>query len=248
MAITTSAQSLIVSVFRMLGITAQGEDPTAAELLDGKARLDELVDAWGLDRLVQPVVRRAQYTTVAGQASYTIGPAGTVPTPDWIGPRPEFVGYVALLLTNSTPNTELPLGELTDMSYTTISQKTLSNSQPTAWKYTPTSPAGTFTLWPVPDNSTYPIVVYASEAVLPFTSLTASYSLPSGYMRALRYNLAREIAHEYGRDLPQRIEQLALESLGAVRAHNVPVLDLALDGALTPHSGRHGYDIVTDTP
>lgn len=245
MALVTSAQSLIVGTFRMLGITAQAEDPNSPELLDGFARLNELIDAWALDRLTQPLVSRAEYPTVVGQSSYTIGPATQTPTPDWIGARPEYIDRVALLLTAGSPYTEVPLGELTDGSYQSVMQKTLSNSQPTTWKYDALT--GTFTFWPVVNTNANPIVVYAVQPLPQFADLVTRYTLPTGYLRALRYNLAREIAHEYGRELPGSIAALAIESKAALSHHNVPMLDLALDSALTPNSGRAGYNIYTGT-
>lgn len=247
MAITTSAQTLIVSTFRMLGITAQAEDPNAPEIQDAFARLNELIDGWAIDRLTQRLVTRTEWATVAGQASYRIGPASVTPTPDWIGERPEFVETVKLLLTNSTPHTEIPLGEFTDGTYMSVMQKALPNSQPTAWKYEPTVPAGTFTFWPVFDSAAYPVVVYTLQTLPVFANLTTQYVLRSGYMRALRYNLAVEIAHEYGRELPQSIALLALQSKAALDSSNVPMLDLGVDPGLTPNAIRAGYNIYTGT-
>jgi hypothetical protein len=245
MPLTTSAQSLVVSVFRMLGISAQAENPNAPELMDGYARLNEMIDAWAIDRLTQRLVSRTEWPTVAGQASYTIGPADITPVPDWVGPRPEFVETVTLLLTNSTPHTEIPLGEFTDGTYMSVMQKALPNSQATAWKYDPTAPAGTFTFWPVFDSATYPVVVYAVQVLPLFANLTTQYVLRSGYLRALRYNLAREIAHEFGRELPPGVMQLAIESKLALDASNVPMLDLGVDPGLTPTAGRSAFNIWT---
>src|SRR6188474_3689472 len=106
MARTITPRSLIVGVFRLLGITAQGEDPSSAELLEAFDRLNELIDAWSTQRLTMRVTTRATYPIVAGQATYTIGPAGTIPTPDWTGERPTAIEAVAWLLETSTPTTE----------------------------------------------------------------------------------------------------------------------------------------------
>ena len=243
MAIPTSAQTLIVGVFQMLGITAQGEQPTADELWTGFARLNEMVDGWGLERLTHQVTTRTVYPLVAGQASYTIGPAGTVPTPDWIGPRPTFVEAVALVLTiGAPPYTETPLGELTDRAALGVAQKDLTSTQPTTWLYQETMPAGTFTFWPVPSVATNPVAIYTQTGLAQFADLVTTYTLAPGYMRALRYNLAREIAHEFGKELAASLDLLAQQSLAAVQAANVPMLDLRVPFV---HGGR--YNIFTDT-
>ena len=165
MARTITPRSLIVGVFRLLGITAQGEEPTAAELLEAFDRLNELIDAWSTQRLTMRVTSRHQYALVAGQASYTIGPVGSTPTPDWIGARPTTVDSVALLLSTSTPETEIPMSELTEAAYQAIAQKTLSNSQPTLWYYETTMTPGRFWVWPTPTTSANPLIIYAPEAL-----------------------------------------------------------------------------------
>lgn len=247
MARTITPRSLIVGVFRLLGITAQGEDPNANELMEAFDRLNELIDAWATQRLTMRVTTRSQYALVAGQAAYTLGPTGTVPTPDWIGARPEFVESVALLLTSSTPNTEIPMSELTEAAYQAIAQKDLANNQPTLFRFESTMPAATFTLWPVPDTAANPLIVYASEAMAQFVGLTTTYILAPGYTRALRYNLARELATEYGRQLPPDIASTAAESLSDIKRLNTVMSDLAVDPALLPVAGRYGYNIQSDT-
>jgi len=246
MARTITPRSLLVGTFRLLGITAQGEDPTANELLEAFDRLNELIDAWSTQRLTMQVTTRAEYALVAGQAAYTLGPVGTVPTPDWLGARPEFVESMALLLTSSTPTTEIPLSDLTEAAYQAIAQKDLANSQPTLFRFEATMPAATFTLWPVPDTAANPIILYAAEALQQFTGLTTSYILAPGYTRALRYNLARELATEYGRQLPPDIASAAAESLSDIKRLNTPMADLGMDAGLLPVSGRYSYSITTD--
>lgn len=246
MARSITPRSLITGTFRLLGIVAQGEDPNANELLEAFDRLNELIDAWSTQRLTMRVTTRAEYALVAGQGSYLIGPLGSLPAPDWVGPRPDFVESVALLLTSSTPETEIPMSELTEMAYQAIAQKDLANSQPTLWRYEPTMPCGTFTVWPIPDTAANPIIVYQPEALAQFVGLTTTYVMAPGYVRALRYNLAKELATEYGRQLPPDIASAAAESLSDIKRLNTPVVDLGMDPGLLPVAGRYSYNIQTD--
>jgi hypothetical protein len=246
MARSITPRSLIVGVFRLIGVTAQNEDPTSAELLEAFDRLNELIDAWSTQRLTMRVTTRAEYALVAGQGSYLIGPLGSLPAPDWVGPRPDFVESVALLLTSSTPETEIPMSELTEAAYQAIAQKDLANSQPTLWRYEPTMPCGTFTVWPIPDTSANPLIVYAAEALQQFVGLTTTYILAPGYTRALRYNLAKELATEYGRQLPPDIASAAAESLSDIKRLNTSMVDLGMDSGLLPVSGRYSYNVNTD--
>jgi hypothetical protein len=247
MAITTTARSLITGVFQMLTIVSQGEEPTAPMLYAAFDRLNELVDAWELHRYTQAVTSRDEFALVAGQASYTIGP--TALAPDWVAPRPMAVESVALVLpgTAGAPDTEVKLGPLTEEAYQAIQQKGIESSQPTTWRYELTMPLGTFTFWPVPNTADYPVAVYAPVALTQFATLSTSYTLAPGLMRALRYNLAREISLEYGRPLNPAIASVAIESLATFKHANVPMMDLALDPGLLGGSAlRYGYNINTD--
>src|SRR5688572_20680891 len=105
MARTATARQVIVRAFRLVGITAQGEEPTAAEMIDGLAAMNDLIDAWSTQRLTSPTVTRSVVSLVAGTGTYTIGPA--VVAPNFVLARPEAIDDVALLLTSSSPNTEI---------------------------------------------------------------------------------------------------------------------------------------------
>ncbi|NCV71604.1 MAG: hypothetical protein EBW55_13090, partial [Betaproteobacteria bacterium] len=73
-------------------------------------------------------------------------------------------------------------------------QKTLQATYPGAWYYNPTFPTGTLTCWPVPTSSTLQGVLYTPTPVAEFSALTDVVSLPPGYRRFLRTNLAVELA------------------------------------------------------
>lgn len=245
MARTVTGHSLILGVFRLLGITAQGESPTSPEIVEAFDRLNELLDAWAIDRLLQRVVERSTYALVASQGTYTLGPTGTVPTPDWIGAYPTTIDGVAWIIPGSSPATEIPLSDLTLQAYQGIAQKDLTAAMPTAVMFDLTMPAATFTFWPVPD-AVADVAVYAATSVVQFATLTTPYVMAPGYVRALRYALAMEIAAEYGATLTPEQMATARESLSAIKAVNVPMMDLALDAGLTPNTGSYGYSIRTD--
>lgn len=243
MAVTVTARGLIVGVFRLLGITAQGEDPSAAELVEAFARLNELVDSWETQRLTMPTVGRHVFDLVSGIGTYTIGP--DVLPPNFVRPRPATLDGVSLLLTNTSPVTEMPLSLHTERGWQGISQKSLTNTLPTGYTFTATMPAATLELWPVPTDASNDLVLYVPEALAQFATLTTAYTLAPGYVRALRYNLAGELAEEYGRPWTASLNQKAVESLSAIKQQNVALVDLALDPAFMGCGGG-SYNILTD--
>jgi hypothetical protein len=238
--VTTTAQAIIRGALLQIGVIAQGESVEASLSADAFSRLNELVDAWATQRLTQRTVTQATTGIVASQASYTVGLTG-----DFNIARPTFLDSCALLLTNTTPNTELPLSPMTEMAYQAIAQKTLTNSQPTSWYYEASSPLGTITLWPVPTDASNDLVIYVSDQLAAFTTQTASVTLTPGYARALRLALAVEMAPECGRAVSDQLRFMAADALGDLKRLNVSMADLSMDPALTVTS-QGGYNIYTD--
>lgn len=242
MAITTTGQTLVKDALKLIGALAQGEEPTPGEYEDGLARLNELVDDWATQRLTQQTITRTVFDLVANQASYTVGSGANINVA-----RPEFIDDVRLIYTGSTPDEEVALIRLTDQAYQGIVQKALTSTEPTCWYYQATMPTGTLSLWPIPDNATNDAVLYAPAAFSQFATGTTSYTLPPSYAKALRTNLAVVLAPEFGRQLDPLIMLQAQESLGNLKRLNAPMVDLAIDLALT-NTHRDGWYNITTGP
>jgi hypothetical protein len=91
------------------------------------------------------------------------------------------------------------------------------------------------------------LVLYTWE---PFTGfgddLDAAVGFPPGYARALRWNLASEMAPSFislvkiPQPLLDTIERKAVESKGRIKAANTPLVTLQCDASLV--AGRQTYD------
>ena len=88
------------------------------------------------------------------------------------------------------------------------------------------------------------IEVYTLTPVAAMTSLTQVYILPPGYARALRLNLAIELAEDFGVTVSPLLMEQAKDALSDVKRANLTMVDLTLDSALT--GARGAYDIFTD--
>lgn len=239
---TTTARSLIDSSFRLIGVLAAEETPTAQEAQDALEVLNGLIDSWGLQPLT--MTSDARYTTpvISGQQSYLVGELGEIP----IEPPVAF-DHLAWVQTTNTPVNERPMQELTWDAYQAVLIKELTSTLPTYWHYDRTSAEiATIWLWPIPTDSTLELALYVATPTTQFDNLTVSVTLPWGYYKAFRYNLAIELAPEYGRVPRDDIYMHARESLSRVKASNVQMSDLSIDLGLHP-SGHGNYNILTDS-
>lgn len=229
---------VITDALKLLGVVAGHEVPTAAEQHDALARLNELIDAWGTHAQTMAVRQRAVLTLVANQQSYTVGIGGDL---DVVRP----IGLMAAAwLTATTPAVEIGLPILTDQEYFAIPVKTLTSAQPTAVVYDATVPLGTLWVWPVPTGSGS-VALYWDEAVQAFPDLVTPVVLHEGYARALRTNLAVELASEFGKAVDPVLDRAARESLADVKRQNLALVELVLSGV--PGVSGGSYAIGSDS-
>ena len=73
----STAQDIITRALRSLQVVAQGETPDADQLSDGLVSLNDLLSAWGNERLMVYQTVQETITLVGGQSAYDIGVGAT---------------------------------------------------------------------------------------------------------------------------------------------------------------------------
>jgi hypothetical protein len=119
----------------------------------------------------------------------------------------------------------------------------LYKAQPGPWPtvawYNPQDPYGLINFYQTPGNSAE--LHLFTDTVLANLTLNQTFILPSGYSRAIKWNLAREICAEYGYELTPTIAKLADESLAMIKALNAqPAVQAKYDRMLS--RGNRGVD------
>lgn len=233
---TRTGLQVITDSLKLLGVVAGHEVPTSAEQADAFARLNELIDSWGLHDNLLLVQRRDVVPLVNGQQVYTIGPGLDVDLS--VPVTLDAVSYVLA----SAPEQEVFLAVGTDVAAIAQPQKLLTGSPPQLVNYSRTHGYGELWVWPVPTMA-QDLVVYWREALAQFPDLVTPVSLAAGYARALRTNLAIELAPEFGRVADPLVLKMAAESLADVKRANFPMVEIGIDPFLT---GAGSYNILTD--
>jgi len=94
---TVTADGLVRSALRTLGVYAAGEDPEDDEITDSIESCNEMIDAWATNNLTIPSSVREQFNLVAQQQNYTIGSGGNFNTE-----RPLSIDAASIVI-NSAP-------------------------------------------------------------------------------------------------------------------------------------------------
>jgi hypothetical protein len=217
-----TVRELIRKSMLLIGTISSGENLSADEAADGLASLNDLLDSWSTDGLLIPAMAREEFTLTPSQASYTIGTSGNFNTTN-----PQIIEEARLLETSGTAF-EIPIKIYSVQEYADIKIKTLTSSQPEALYFQRASPLSTIYLYPVPSTANK-LVLYSRKALSNFASVNDSIALPPGYQRALRYNLALELAVEYGKQAREEIVMTAQDLKAQLMRVNADPLYLKSD-------------------
>ncbi len=222
----STVADLISDALKILGVLAAGETPAANELADGFTRLNDMLDSWATERLSLFATSRDSYTLTPGLNPHTIGNEGS---PTFNATRPIRIDRASIVLAVS-PNAELPLNVCSDEEWQLTQGKTTNGTPFRLW---PETKYPLISLWlnPVPVAADT-LVLYTWQQLGRFAATSTVVDMPPGYARALKYNLARELAPTYGEELSQSGAEIAAESLANLKRLNTKPLYMGSDPAL----------------
>lgn len=229
----STVRDLIRASMRKLGVLSSGETGSADEIEDGRMALNSMLDGWSTEKLLVYALTREEFSLAGSQQDYLIGPSGDFATPRPVSIQSAFV---------KQSNAELPVNILTIGDWNQISVKDVSGTFPTKLYYEPTSPSGKISVWPKP-ASTSTLVLYTLKPITSFSNVSDVVSFPTGYERAIIFNLAIELAPEYGRSAPAEVVTIATASKAAIKSINMQPEFLGVDQSLL--SSGAIYNIMT---
>ena len=245
--ITRSAQDFIKSALRLVGSLRSGLNLANDELNDCKQVLNDLLDAWSASRKSIFVVPRVTLdqnqvalTLKAGQQTYLLGNA--LGTEDFLLARPPRLERVSIMYSASqqTP-VELPMEMADDVKWQAIPNKNTPSLLPQVCYVEKNFPDMSLSFFPIPTQAN-PVVLYLWQALLQFPDLTAQFSFPPGYARAIRYNLALDLAAEFPCDLTKLplVKERAALYKKEIETLNVEGKEAVCDEAIVGSYGKMG--------
>lgn len=222
---------------RLIGAVAPGESVPASEATDGLATLNRMLDSWSNESLIIHAPVREVFSITASDGSYTMGTGGNFDTP-----RPIGIDRVTVKKTSGSTVIEYPVRIIRNAEeWSRIRQKELLTPYPEYVYLEETFPLTTLNLYPVPSASDS-LVIYSRKPLSQVSTIAADLSLPPGYSRAIIFNLAIDLAPEYGRSTSQEVASIAMESKAAIKRTNDKPGYLRVDSALT---SKGGFNIFT---
>ena len=200
---------------RLLGVLAEGETPSAETANDALFALRQMIDSWDTERLSVFSTQDQVFSWPSGERTRTLGPTG------------DFVGLRPVLLDDSTyfrdPQTNVSYGIkfINQQQYDGIAVKTVTSTYPQVIFTNMTYPDIEMVIYPVPLRLLEWHFISVEKLTQP-ALLSTEMSFPPGYLRAFRYNLACELAPEFGVEPSPTVSRIAMYSKRNLKRINNP--------------------------
>ena len=231
---TYSCYQQITGALRLLGVLAEGETPSSETANDALFALNQMIDSWNTERLSVFSTEDQIFNWPSGERNRTLGPTG-----DFVGNRP-------VLLDDSTyfrdPQTNVSYGIkfINQQQYNGIAVKTVTSTYPQVIFTNMTYPNIDMVIYPVPLRLLEWHFISVQKLTEP-ALLSTEMSFPPGYLRAFRYNLACELAPEFGVEPSPTVSRIAMYSKRNLKRINNPDDIMALPYSIV--GTRQRYNI-----
>jgi hypothetical protein len=210
-----TAGDIINGSLRLLGVLAEGETPSADTSQDALRAMNQMIDSWNTERLSVFSTQDQVFTWPSGQLSRTLGPSG-----NFVGNRPVLLDDATYFL---DPGTGVSYGIkfINQQQYDGIAVKTVTSTFPQVIFVNMTFPDVEMFVYPRPTRDLEWHFISVEELSQPATLDTVLH-FPPGYLRAFRYNLACELAPEFGVEPAPQVQRLAMASKRNLKRINNP--------------------------
>lgn len=210
-----SAGEIINGSLRLIGALAEGEVPSAETSADALMAMNQMIDSWNTERLMIYNTIDQIFTWPSDEITQTLGPTG-----DFVGLRPVALDDSTYYRDAST-GVSFGIKFINQQQYDGIAVKTVTSTYPQVMWINMEYPDIAMTIYPKPTRALEWHFISVQELTQPAT-LATELAFPPGYLRAFRYNLAREIAAEFGIEPPRTVSQIANVSRRNLKSQNNP--------------------------
>ena len=217
---TYTAGEQINRALRLIGMLAEGETPSAATAQDSLMALNQMIDSWNTERLSVFSTIDQIVNWPVGSINETLGPSGSLVRLNGTAQRP-------VLVDDSTyfkdPGTGVSYGVklINQQQYNGIAVKTVTSTFPQVVFVNMTYPDIDIFIYPRPTRLLEWHFISVEQLTQP-ANLSTDILFPPGYLRAFTYNLACEIAPEFGVEPSPQVQRIAMYSKRNLKRINNP--------------------------
>jgi len=231
---SVTARQLIYQAIRDVCVLRAGQPAPPDIENDCFTRLNQMIDAWLIDRFLVFAINATTYPLTVGQQQYQIGPGAA----DFNVARPTKIEDANIILNTVNPVVRQPVSIIDFEQWSRIRVQVLPNAIPQVLYDDYNFPISTLNLWPGPQSG-YGLELFTWIQLTKFADLNiTTYSFPPGYERMLRSNLAIEIVpslrvyFKTPQPMVDAVARVAMQSKEELRSYNAPDPIVPVDEAL----------------
>lgn len=187
--------------------------------------LNMMLGEWSAQGLAVFSVLRVSFALIAGKGDYSIGPAADLATP-----RPEKIDAWATHSTTSGSDGGVPMDaatfatgrsrlEETAFDLGLLSAASLQGQRVKQLNYDAAYPVGNIHLYPLPSIG-MTLELWVWQQFVSITDFTIPLDFPPGYLKAILYNLAVDLAPKFGREVGGTVANVANQCKAGLGATN----------------------------
>jgi len=217
---TYSAGDQINRALRLLGVLAEGETTSASVSQDSLMAMNQMIDSWNTERLSVFSTIDQIVNWPVGSINATLGPSGSLVRLNGTAVRPILVDDATYFRDPQT-NVSYGIKLINQQQYDGIAVKTVTSTYPQVMFVNMTYPDIDIYIYPKPTRLLEFHFISVEELTQPAT-LATTLAFPPGYLRAFTYNLAMEIAPEFGVEPSPQVQRIAMTSKRNLKRINNP--------------------------
>jgi len=217
---TYSAGDQINRALRLLGVLAEGETTSASVSQDSLMAMNQMIDSWNTERLSVFSTIDQIVNWPVGSINATLGPSGSLVRLNGTAVRPILVDDATYFRDPQT-NVSYGIKLINQQQYDGIAVKTVTSTYPQVMFVNMTYPDIDIYIYPKPTRLLEFHFISVEELTQPAT-LSTTLAFPPGYLRAFTYNLAMEIAPEFGVEPSPQVQRIAMTSKRNLKRINNP--------------------------
>lgn len=209
----------INGALRLLNLLDATETADSTQLANGLNAFNQMIDSWSTERLSVYSTQDQSFTWPASTLSLTLGPSMASAT-HIHGVRPIQVDDSSYFVQPGT-GISYSFSIINQEQYDGIALKTSTSTYPSVMWINYDMPDIRMTVYPKPTIDLTFHIISVTE-LTQTDDVTDDLIIPPGYLRAFRYNLACELAPEFGIDAPQKVQRIADVSKRNIKRINNP--------------------------
>lgn len=206
----STVRELIKDALKKIHVVGVGQNLTAEQEQEGLVALNDMLASWSIEGGYVYTQTEETFNLVSGQQEYTIGTGG-----DFNTTKP----FEIKALYTTIDTTDYTATQVGETGWASIVSKGTSTGIPEVFYYNNNFTLGTIKFYPKPTAVTT-VTMFTRKPIDSIASASDTLSLPTGYRRALVFNLAVELAPNYEKEAKPTVMSIANESKSNLFSYN----------------------------